>query len=264
MIVNTLLCLAESLFAGRWCSVYGRMFLVWRKLAYASILGNVVDPLITLVAFGYGLGRLIEQVEGVPYIIYLLAGSICMSSMMAASFEALYSAFSRMHNQKTWETILNAPIRLEDVLIAEWLWAASKGLMSGVAIILVGLALGLAHSWTVLLIPLVVFLLTACFAAIALCFNALAKGYEFFTCYFTLVLTPTIFLSGVYFPMQALPTWLAPVPKVLPLASAVDLVRPLVLGRWPEQVVQPLLILLAYTVVGLVIATILTKRRFKS
>ena len=199
-----------------------------------------------------------------PYIKYLLAGSICMSSMMAASFEALYSAFSRMHNQKTWETIMNAPIKLEDVLIGEWLWAASKGMMSGLAIILVGLALGLMESWTVVLIPFVVFLLTACFSAIALCFNALAKGYEFFTYYFTLVLTPTIFLSGVYFPMQALPTWLAPVPKILPLASAVDLVRPLVLGRMPDQIWIPVLILLAYTIAGLVVANVLTQRRFRA
>jgi hypothetical protein len=47
----------------------------------------------------------------VPYILFLASGSICMSAMNAASFEALYSAFSRMHVQKTWDGIMNAPVR---------------------------------------------------------------------------------------------------------------------------------------------------------
>ena len=66
-----------------------------------------------LVAFGYGMGALVGQVDlggtRVPYILFLASGSICMSAMNAASFEALYSAFSRMHVQKTWDGIMNAP-----------------------------------------------------------------------------------------------------------------------------------------------------------
>ena len=61
------------------------------------------------------------QVNGtpVPYILFLASGSICMSAMNAASFEALYSAFSRMHVQKTWDAILNAPVALDDVVLGE-------------------------------------------------------------------------------------------------------------------------------------------------
>ena len=43
------------------------------------------------------------------------------------------------------------------------------------------------------------------FSCIALIFNALAKGYDFFTYYFTLFLTPMMFLSGVFFPREQLP-----------------------------------------------------------
>ena len=50
--------------------------------------------------------------------------------MNSASFEALYSAFTRMHVQRTWESILNAPMNLDDILLGEWLWAAIKGLMA--------------------------------------------------------------------------------------------------------------------------------------
>jgi lipooligosaccharide transport system permease protein len=92
--------------------------LVWRKLAIPSLVGNIAEPLMWLVAFGYGMGALVGQVTvqcasravKVPYILFLASGSICMSAMQAASFEALYSAFSRMHVQKTWDGIMNAPV----------------------------------------------------------------------------------------------------------------------------------------------------------
>ena len=129
----------------RWLPVFRRHLLVWRKLLIPSLVGNIAEPLITLVAFGYGLGALVGQVQlggvAVPYILFLASGSICMSAMNAASFEALYSAFSRMHVQRTWDGIMNAPIQLDDVLMAEMLWAAFKSLFTISVILLVMLAL---------------------------------------------------------------------------------------------------------------------------
>lgn len=246
----------------RFLPIYRRNLLVWRKLAVASILGNVAEPLITLLAFGYGLGSLLPEVDGMRYIVFLAAGSVCMSTAMAASFESLYSAFSRMHVQRTWESILNAPLRLEDVLAAEWLWAASKAVFSGVAIVAVVFALGISREPLLLMVIPVVALTGLAFSAIGLCFNALARGYDFFTYYFTLVMTPMVFLSGVYFPIDRLPEWLAPVASVLPLAAAVELARPLVLGQWPAQPWGPIALLTAYALVGFRVALVLTRRRF--
>ena len=181
----------------RFIPVWRRNLLVWRKLAVASVIGNIAEPMITLLAFGYGLGSLLQQIEGVPYIEYLASGSICMSVMMAASFESLYSAFSRMHVQKTWESLLNTPLELDDIVLAEMLWAASKAMISGLAILLVLFALGIGLHPTTLLVPPLLLIIGVCFASIALIVNAIAKAYDFFTYYFTLVLTPMIFLSGV-------------------------------------------------------------------
>jgi lipooligosaccharide transport system permease protein len=100
------------------------------------------------------------------------------------------------------------------------------------------------------------------FASIALVFNALAKGYDFFTYYFTLVLTPMTFLSGVYFPIAQMPEWLQMLAQVLPLTAAVELVRPLVLGEMPTEWLRPSLTLLAYAAGGYYLALVLTRRRF--
>jgi len=248
-------------FSLRFYPIWQRNFLVWKKLALASIVGNIADPLVALIAFGYGLGSLLPSIQGIPYIHYLASGSLCMSMMMAASFETLYSAFSRMHVQKTWEALLNAPIVLDDVLLAEMLWAASKSLLSGLAILAVMLALGIGwHLHTLLVIPLL-FLIGMTFASLGLVMNALARGYDFFTYYFTLLLTPMVFVSGVYYPTTQLPHWLQTIAHVLPLGAAIDLVRPLVLGRWPEAPWQNIALLLGYCMAGFYLATFLTRRR---
>jgi lipooligosaccharide transport system permease protein len=239
-----------------------RNLLVWRKLAVPSVVGNIAEPLITLVAFGYGLGSLVGQIGGRPYIEFLASGSVTVSAVLAATFEALYSAYSRMAVQKTWDSILNAPIALDDIVFAEMLWAALKGLFSCTAILVVIFLLGISRAPSMLIALPVLGLVGVTFASIALVFNAVAEGYDFFTYYFTLVITPMTFLSGVYFPMEQMPEWLQAIARVLPLTAAVEIVRPLVLGQIPAAIAKPLLVLLAYAAGGYYLALVLTRRRF--
>ena len=252
----------------RWLPVFRRNLLVWRKLAVPSLVGNIAEPLITLVAFGYGLGALVGKVQlggtAVPYILFLASGSICMSAMNAASFEALYSAFSRMNVQRTWDGIMNAPVRLDDVVLAEMLWAAFKSMFTSAVILVVMLALGISHSPMLLLALPLLGLVGIVFASIALIFNALAKGYDFFTYYFSLFLTPMMFLSGVFFPRDQLPGVMRVVSDWLPLTAAVELIRPLFLGHWPAQGWLHLAVLAAYGVVAFWIALALTRKRFRN
>ncbi|GAB4396253.1 MAG: ABC transporter permease [Rhodoferax sp.] len=244
-----------------------RNWLVWKKLALPSLVGNIAEPLIWLVAFGYGMGALVGSVTvdgvAVPYILFLASGSICMSAMNAASFEALYSAFSRMHVQKTWDGIRNAPVTLDDIVLAEMLWAAFKALFTVTAILGVMLSLGISHSPKLALAWLILALVGVTFSSLALIFNALAKGYDFFTYYFTLGLTPMMFLSGVFFPLSQLPPAVQGLAQALPLANAVALVRPLFMDQWPAHWLGPLAVLVAYAVAGFWVALALTRRRFR-
>ena len=252
----------------RWWPVFLRNLLVWRKLALPSLIGNIAEPLIWLVAFGYGMGALVGQVEvegtRIPYILFLASGSICMSAMNAASFEALYSAFSRMHVQKTWDGIMNAPVGLDDVVMAEMLWAGFKAIFTTTAILFVMLALGISHSPKLAVAWLVLVGVGITFSCIALIFNALAKGYDFFTYYFTLFVTPMMFLSGVFFPLEQLPGFVRAVAAWLPLTNAVMLVRPLFMDQWPGDWPRHAVVLVLYTVAAFWIALGLTRRRFRT
>ncbi len=255
----------------RFWPVFLRNLLVWRKLALPSLVGNIAEPLFWLVAFGYGMGALIGQItlpstEGtvqVPYILFLASGAICMSAMQSASFEALYSAFSRMHVQKTWDGIMNAPVRLDDIVLAEMLWAAFKSLFTVTAILAVMLALQISHSPKLLVAWPLLLVVGMTFSCIALIFNALAKGYDFFTYYFTLFLTPMMFLSGVFFPLQQLPEWLQIIASWLPLSHAVALVRPLFMDQWPTDALVHGGALLSYMLIAFWVALALTRKRFR-
>jgi len=247
-----------------WLAVWRRNYLVWKKLAAESVLGNIIEPLFYLVGFGMGFGAMLPEVDGVRYIAYLAGGTICYSTMMAASFEALYSGFARMHVQRTWEGILNAPVSLEDVVFAEWIWAASKSFFSGMAVLLVAIALGLGQSWTMVFIVPLAFLIGLTFSGLGLIMTALAKSYDFFMYWFTLALTPMMLLSGVFYPLANMPGWLQAVANVLPLTHAVAVGRPLLLGRWPEGWIFHVAVLAAYGAAGFIVALRMFRRRLMS
>ena len=210
----------------RWVPIWRRNWLVWKRLFWQSVIGNIAEPLITLFAFGYGLGTLLAPIDGVRYIVFLASGSICMNAFNAATFESLYSAFTRMHVQKSWEAMMNAPLSLDDVLLAELVWAATKSVFTGVAILVVIFALGLSREWSMLLALPLLFVIGLTAAAIGLLVNAYAKNYDFFTYYFTIVVTPMWFLSGVFFPFGQLPAWVQAGAQWLPLTAAVDPLKP--------------------------------------
>jgi len=245
----------------RFVAVWRRNFLVWRKLAIPSILGNLADPLIMLFGLGYGLGAVLGNMGGTSYFAYLAAGFVASSTMYAATFESLFSAFSRMHVQKTWDAILNAPMTLEDVVAGEWAWAATKSLAAGVCMLAVIAAFGYA-AWPLALVAIpVVALVGLAFAGVGLSVNALATGYDFFSYYMTLVLTPMMMLSGVFFPVEQLPVAVQAVAQALPLYHGVALARPLLLGEVPQAILLHVAVLLAYAIGGFYVAVLLTRRR---
>lgn len=245
----------------RWLPVWRRNFLVWRKLAIPSVLGNLADPLIYMLGLGYGLGGMLPQVNGVSYLSFLSSGIVVSSTMNAATFEALYSAFSRMHVQKTWDAILNTPLSIDHVLSAELVWAASKSLLSGLAILIVITALGLTQSPLALWVIPVIFLTGLAFGAMGLIVCALAPSYDFFMYYFTLFITPMMLVSGVFFPAEQLPGLVQGVANWLPLSHAVLLARPLLLGEVPSNALGHVAALLAIAGVAFYIASVLTRRR---
>jgi lipooligosaccharide transport system permease protein len=247
--------------ASNWMSVWRRNYLVWKKLAVASMFGNLADPMIYLFGLGFGLGLMVGHVDGVSYIAFLAAGTVASSVMMSASFEAMYSGFSRMHVQRTWEAIMHTPLTLGDIVLAEIVWAASKSVLSGVAIMLVAGAMGYANFPSMLYALPVIVLAGLAFSSTTMIVTALAPSYDFFMFYQTLVLTPMLLLSGVFFPLTQLPAVAQHLTLLLPLSHAVELIRPAMLGRPASDVMLHVAVLAAYAIIPFFISAMLFRRR---
>ena len=245
----------------RFLHVVYRNYLVWRKLLGSALVGHLADPLIWLVGLGFGLGSLMPPIGGMRYIEFLASGMLCYSAMNSASFEGLWSAFTRLKMQRTWESILNAPMTVADVVIGEWVWTALKGMLSGIAILLVMTLLGMIHSPLVLWVLPIVLLVGLAFGGLALIVTALAKSYDMFTYYFSLFLMPMTLISGVFFPIEQLPKVAQIIAQFLPLVHATTLARALAFGTPVGNVLLHVGVLLIYAVATAVIAAWLVERR---
>ena len=140
-------------------------------------------------------------------------------------------------------------------------WATTKATLSGISILLVVIALGLASPGLAFAVLPVIVLTGCASAAVGLVMTALAPSYDFFMYYFTLVITPTLLVCGVFFPVEQLPAALQAVAAFLPLYHAVALARPLMLGELPTDVLLHLAVPVLYAAAGFYVALVLTRRR---
>jgi len=242
-------------------AVWQRNIRVWRKLLGPAIAMNFGEPTLYLLGLGFGLGHFVGDMSGLTYIAFLASGVIASSAMTTASFEGMYSVFTRMVPQRTYDALLATPLEVDDVIAGEMLWCATKAVFSGVAILLVALLLGVVQSAAAVLVIPVVFLIGLCFAGPAIIMSAIARSYDFFNYYFVLVITPMFIISGVFYPISTLPEPMQGVVQLLPLYHAVSLTRPLVIGVELSQPWLHIAVLLAYALVGYYLAVVLVRKK---
>jgi lipooligosaccharide transport system permease protein len=181
--------------------------------------------------------------------------------MNTASFEGIYSAYTRMAMQETWTAMLYTPLEVRDILLGEAFWAASKSVLSAAFILIVAGFLDAVHDWQVIWVLPIALLTGVTFAAMALVVTAISRSYDFFLYYFTLLLTPMLLFSGVFFPIDGMPPAVQQAASALPLTHAIEMVRPLMTGQAVEGVAIHLFVLVLYAVVALVLAGYLIERR---
>jgi len=242
--------------------VWERNLTVFRKYSLPSLIGpSVGEPLLYLLGLGFGLGALVGKVGGLRYVEFVAPGMVMSSAMFAAAYECTYGAHVRMIHQKSYEAILTTPLSLEDVVAGDVLWGASKGAFNGTVMLMVVGLFGLTRSLWALAVPVVIALVALLFAALSLVVAAVAKSFEFFNYYLTLVVTPMFLFCGVFFPLESLPRWAQALARVLPLTYAVRATRALMQGRPELAAFLPLLWLIPAILAAFLLAARLVRRR---
>ena len=250
-----------SLFSMGCFRVWQRDFAVWKKKYMASLTGNLGEPILFLLAMGFGLGAFVKPMEGMSYMEFIAPGLVGSAVMYGASFECTFASYTRMAVQKVYDAIRVTPVSLDEVTAGDMLWGATKGMIAGVIFLLVMLLFGLIKSLWVMLLPPLMMLLAVAFAAMAVFFSSKAPSYDFFSYYFTLIIAPMFLFSGIFFPLETLPSWLVGLAWFMPLAHFVTLSRGLVLGNVGWWMVADVLWLLVFTPIVVTLAVRGVRRR---
>jgi len=241
--------------------VWERNWVVWLKYYKASLAGNLGEPLLFLLAMGYGLSSFIPQIEGMGYLQFLAPGILMSAAMNSASYECTFGSFTRMTTQRTYDAIVVTPVSMNEIVTGDILWGMTKSVISSVLILLLMPFFGLVKTPLILLnIPLAI-LVGVMFAAMATMVTALSPSYEFFSYYFTFIVGPMFLFSGVFFPLSVMPSWMATFAWFLPLTHAVDMSRNLFIGKLTISMLYDFLWMAIFTAGIFYVSLLMVRRR---
>ncbi|MFP4364200.1 MAG: ABC transporter permease [Spirochaetia bacterium] len=206
-------------------SVWMRHFQVYKKNIISNGFPPFIEPLIFLAGIGLGLGSYVGSIDNVPYLTFLASGIIIPPSMFTAAFECSFGTFIRLEFDKVYDGMISSSITVEDLFAGEMLFAATKSLFFASAVLLVVTLFGLIPSPVAVFAPLVGFLTGLMFASLSLFITSFVTTINHFNFYFTGLLTPMFFFSGIVFPLSNLPEAIRPAAEIFPLTHSVRLVR---------------------------------------
>jgi len=245
--------------------VWQRNFSVYRQNWKISFIPPLLEPMFYILAFGLGLAVMVGGIElegrSVPYTTFIAPALVAVAIMYNAFFETTYNSFVRMYYQKTYDALLATPLNLEEIILGEMLWAATKALIATVLMTLVITLFGLFDYPGTLLLPLLALLGGLFFAGMGMVFTALVPGIETFNLPVFLGITPMFLFSGTFFPLANLPVWAQKVAWCLPLTHLVALVRACALQLWSVSLCWSVLYLAVATALLVPLAIALMVRR---
>jgi len=228
-----------------------------------TLTPRFVEAIAYLAVMGLGLGTYLTTVDGVDYVDYIAPGVAASTVMFGAIIETTYNSFVRIHIRRVYEAAITTPLSVQDVVVGEYLWAATRALAYGLVFLLVMLGFGLVASPLVVLVPLVMAVGALLFAIIGMLYTALVSNIEHYNIFYTGVLTPMFLFGGVFFPFDELPAWAQAVGWCLPLSHLVAAIRDLALGGAGAGTLGHVAVLVALTAALFPVPLVLLGRRLR-
>ncbi len=213
--------------------VFLRNLYSYKRFVLPTFLVSLVEPLFYLVTFGVGMGAYMGAFGGKPYLDFLVPGVLVSAAMMAASFECLYGTYVKIVHEKVYDSLIATPVSADEAVAGDIAWGSFRGLISGTLMMVVALFMGVAPAalWrAVLLLAFMVFI-GILFGSLAMIVTSVAPSFDFFSYYTELIVTPMLFFSGVFFPLDHFPPWMKVLAEFLPLTHAVRISRALFTGE---------------------------------
>ena len=250
-----------TLVSYRFYRVWQRNRDVFLRLWPMEVGGFLLEPVVVLLALGFGIGAFVEEIEGIRYAEWVAPGIVASYAMFHTVFETSFGAFMRMETYRVYDGIIVTPVGVEDLAVGEIVWGATRSVLSAVPLLIFAAVLGLVGSpWAVLAIPAAL-LVGLLFGAFGLLYTALVPSIHFINIFFTVIIVPMFYVSGVFFPISSLPQGVQQLGWTLPLTPSTHLIRGLMTGDLNWGHLGSLALMLAWIGVLMPLAVLRLRRR---
>jgi lipooligosaccharide transport system permease protein len=274
MSVNSAVALAERRAGKPGSGIYsGRARVLIERGAYAAkssnwlvIVSGFVEPVLYLLAFGFGIGQLIGNVTDgtgnlVTYAAFIAPALLATSAMNGAIYDATWNVFFKMHFGKVYQVMLSSSMGPLDVALGEIAWALLRGVAYSIGFMAIVTPLGLVTSWWGILAIPAATLIAFGFASLGMAITSYMKNFQQMN-WVNFFLLPMFLFSGTFFPVSVYPEWVQAIVKALPLWQGVELVRAFTLGNIGPEILGHILYFVMMIAVGLWFTTVRLKALF--
>lgn len=237
------------------------IYILWKRqlIKYfrskSRIIGSLGQPLLFLVAFGFGFGGIYQKAGGGNYIQFLAPGIIMMSVLFTAIFSGVDLIWDRQFGFLK-ETMV-APVSRLEIVLGKVFGGATVATIQGLIVFMLTLIVGFRPvNW--LMIPigfLIIFLVAILFTSLGVIIASKMTDMQGFQLIVNFLIMPIFFLSGALFPLGELPKVIDLITKIDPLTYGVDAVRGLLIGVNKFPIMNDFVILAVITAILLYIGT---------
>jgi len=217
--------------------MFEKIYILWlRQLkrywrSKPRIIGSLGQPLLFLLALGYGMGSVFQQAGQGNYLDFLAPGIIGMSIIFTAIFSGIEIIWDRQFG--FLKEVLVAPMSRLEIMIGHTLGGATVAFFQGVVVLLISMAVGFKPYWAGVLPALgIMFLAALLFAAFGVAIASRLNDMQGFQLIMNFLIMPLFFLSGALFPLQGAPKTLSIIAAADPLSYGVDALRGLLAGTY--------------------------------
>lgn len=226
--------LGAGVYSGRSRVVLERGYFALKSSTWMVVASGFVEPLIYLVAFGYGIGQFIDGVvdgngNPISYAQFIAPALLATSAMNGAIYDSTWNVFFKMHFGRIYNGMLSTSLGTLDVALGEISWALLRGLAYAIGFMAIVTPMGLVPSWWGLLAIPASVLVAFGFAAVGMGITSYLKHRQQMQ-YIQLVMLPMFLFSGTFYPLTIYPEPIQWFIQALPLWQAIELIRGLTLG----------------------------------
>lgn len=242
-------------------AIVHREWRVFRRVWRSVMFGSVVEPVIYLLAFGYGFGALVAEVQGIPYLDFMATGSAGIAVLFTGFFPGLINGFFRRTQNGLYDGLLSTPTSIEEIVTGEAAWTGIRTAGTAAITLAVAAAFGVPLRWTVVLVPAIGWLGGFGFACLGAAFAAMMRNSHQFDFVIAGIVVPMFVVAGAFFPLEDAPVWLRVPALANPLTHVVDLFRWAAFGQGTGvDVVTGLLVVVVAGVLSWLLAVRLLRR----